>query len=492
MFNATVLLLTGWALSLLAASQGMMVLFALAYGETDALRIFLLAGLITFFCAGSLIAGFRGRQERVGRADTAILILLVWLGLPIFAAVPFHLLSAVPDGASAYFEAVSGLTTTGASVIKKLDEVPRTIIMWRAVLHGIGGALSLLTAVLLLAPFDTAMSPVKSTVPGYEEGDLPKSVLATSRDILPIYLAFILFAFAGLWLVNLPAFDAMVYALSAASTGGFSANDGGIALYNSPVAEAILCVAMLAGATSFLAHRADLVRLPSGGHRDVYESQTMLIIAVVAAAVLSVIILFEPATSIDEPLGILEAMRYGTFRAISLITTTGLDNAPVTAAPAPFVLVLALIFIGGAAFSTASGIKIFRVSMLMAQAHRELKRLIYPRAVTRAHAAGKTFTIQTLKPVWALLFVFLLGSSLIALIISSQGESFETSMVAAIAALSNAGPAMGIALGEGGSLHSYATMNGFSKITLSLGMVLGRLEFLAILGLAGWWWHNRV
>ncbi|MGI9370900.1 MAG: TrkH family potassium uptake protein, partial [Hyphomicrobiales bacterium] len=471
MLNATVLLLTGWALSLLAASQGAMVLFALSVGETDAVRIFVLSGLITFFCAGSLIAGFRGRHERVGRAETAVLILLVWLGLPIFAAVPFHLLTAIPDGAGAYFEAVSGLTTTGASVIEKLDEAPRTIILWRAVLHGIGGALSLLTAVLLLAPFDTAMSPVQSTVPGYEEGDLPKSVLATSRDILPIYLAFILFAFAGLWLVDLPALDAMFYALSAASTGGFDANDGGRVFYNSPLAEGIICVAMLAGATSFLAHRADLVRQPSGGHRDVYESQIMVVIAIAAALILTVITLLESTGNIDEPVTVTDAVRYSTFRAISLITTTGLDNAPITAAPAPFVLVLVLIMIGGAAFSTASGVKIFRVSMLMAQAHRELKRLIHPRAVTRAHAAGKNFSIQTLKPVWALLFVFLLGSGMIALIISSQGESYETAIVAAVAALSNAGPAMGIALGEGGSLHSYATMNGISKITLSLGMV---------------------
>ncbi|MGI9482517.1 MAG: TrkH family potassium uptake protein [Hyphomicrobiales bacterium] len=489
--NNTLLLLIGWALAVVAAFLGVMVFAALAFGEIDASKAFLYDALVTLFFAAGLIFGYRGQQDRMDRAHISILMLAIWLGLPVFAALPFVTLQVVPDFANAYFEAVSGLTTTGASVIEKLDEVPRSIILWRALLHGIGGGLTLLTVVLVLAPFDAALSPVKSSVPGYEEGDLPKSVIATSRDILPFYLSLILFTFAGLWLVNLPALDALVFAISAVSTGGFMPSDGRISDYNAPFAELIICLAMLAGATSFIAHRADLIRQRSGGHRDVPESHMMLTIVPFAALLLAAITIAESWDSIDEPANPVAAARYGAFRAISLITTTGLDNAPLGTVPAPYVLVLGLIMIGGAAFSTAGGLKLFRISMLLAQSHRELKRLIHPRAVTRAFAAGKHFTIQTLKPVWALLFVFLFSAGVIALIISLEGESFETALVAAVAALSNAGPAMGIALGEGGSVHSYATMSTASKLTLALGMVLGRLEFLAVFGLLSWWWQSR-
>ncbi|GAG80986.1 unnamed protein product [marine sediment metagenome] len=258
------------------------------------------------------------------------------------------------------------------------------------------------------------------------------------------------------------------------------------------MAEFVLCVAMLVGATSFLAHRADIIRLPSGGHRDVPETKILLAIAALSALVLGAIMVLEALDSIDETTNPFNAMRYGVFRAISLITTTGLDNAPATALPVPFVVVLGLIMIGGAAFSTSGGLKIFRISVLFAQAHRELKRLIHPHAVSRARAAGKTFTLETVKPVWSLFFVFLFTAGLIALTLSLQGESYETALMASLAAISNAGPAMSMALGEGGSVHSFATMTEASKLTLAAAMVLGRLEILAVLGLVGWWWHNRL
>ena len=490
--NATVLLLFGWALSVIAGFLAIMAVTAAGFGEFEPAKVFVFTAMITAFFATALLAGFRGRNARAGRAATTVLMLLIWFGLPVFAAMPFFALQVIPTFSGAYFEAVSGLTTTGATVIQSLDDMPRSIILWRALLQGIGGGLTLLTAVLLLAPFDAALSPVQSTVPGYEAGDLPKSVLSTSRDILPVYVALIMFCFAGLLLSGLPVVDAIVYALTSVSTGGFSATNAGISSYQAPIAELILCLAMLAGATSFLAHRADLIRLPAGGHADVPETRVLLAIALLAALVLGAITVVESASSIDEPTNPFNALRYGAFRAISLITTTGLDNAPTTAVAVPFVVVLGLIMIGGAAFSTSGGLKIFRVSVLMAQAHRELKRLIHPHAVSRARAAGKSFSIETVKPVWSLLFVFLFTAGLIALVLALQGESYETALMAALAALSNAGPAMGMALGEGGSVHNFATMTQVSKLTLTAGMVIGRLEILAVLGLVGWWWHNRI
>ena len=186
------------------------------------------------------------------------------------------------------------------------------------------------------------------------------------------------------------------------------------------------------------------------------------------------------------------AIRAGVFRAISLLTTTGLDNAPSEVDPVPFVLALAFITMGGTAFSTAGGIKVFRMATMFAQAHRELKRLIHPRGVSRAIAAGKTFDVQIMKAVWALFIVFVLAAGAISLTLGTQGETFDRSIMAAVASLTNTGPALGMSMEDGvGPGSGYATMSSLSLLACAGGMVLGKLEFLAVLGLLGAWWSNR-
>ncbi len=482
--NATTLYLLGGALSVLTALLGLMACTAFLMGEPTLAGAFFYAVLVTAFVAGLLVFGFSGTPNRMKRSDTTILMLFIWTLLPVFAALPFYVSGEYDGYARAYFEAVSGLTTTGATTVEDLSKLGCSTLIWRALLQGFGGALTLLPAVLVLAPFDAATSPTNSTIPGYEEGDLPKSILSSTREILPIYVTIVSFVLAFLWLSGLPGQDALIYAMTSVSTGGFTARNEGLAAYDSQLAELIVMIGMILGATSFLAHRSSMLRLPTGGHADTRESLIAMGLLPVSAAALLLIMWWHDAPAV-------EAIRHGAFRAVSLLTTTGFDSAPASMAAEPSVFALALIAVGGASFSTAGGVKLFRVSTMFVQAHRELKRLIHPHGISSAKAVGKSFDIQIMKSIWALFVVFLVSAGGVALILGLEGENYDVSIMAAVAALSNAGPALGMTLDTGGGpAEGYAGMTNISLVSLCAGMILGKVEFLTLLGLAGWWWHS--
>ncbi len=482
--NTISLFFLGGALAVLSALLGLMAILAALMGELQPAGGFLFAALVTAFFAGMLLLGFNGASKRMRRTDMSVLMLLIWALLPGFAAIPLFVSGDFPTLVSAYFEATSGLTTTGSTTAQKVENLAGSVLLWRAVLHLFGGALTLLTAVLVLAPFDPATSPVNATTKGFEKGDLAKSIVFAARKILPIYGIFTLLTAIGLRISGVPGLDAAIYAFGAVSTGGFTASNAGLFAYDSVLIEIIICIAMLFGAAGILVPRSAMPKLFAIGHFDTRESLIMLLLIPVCGASLGAIMWMQ-----DQY--ILNAIRVGMFRTISLLTTTGFDNASAATPAVPYVLALGLIGVGGAAFSTAGGVKLFRVSAMFAQAHRELKRLIHPRSVSSARAAGKQFDIQIMKSIWALFMVFLAAASLLALILGLDGHSYENAIMAAVGALSNVGPVLAMSIeGVSGPGAVYDTMTPLSLISLAAGMILGKVEFLCVLGLAGWWWHS--
>ncbi len=480
MLNSTVLNLLGWAISCLSGLIFVTCIAAIGLGEWPQAGAFFVSGCVSGFIAGALIIGFGGRTERLSRLHVSLLLLAVWLVLPAVASLPLYASGSFAGLDQALFEAVSGLTTTGASVLGDLSEVPRTVIFWRALLQWFGGALTLLTAVLVLAPFGVLSTPINITIPGYERDDLAKSVWATGRHILPTYTLLTMICMILLWLTGVPGFDALCLSLSAISTGGFTPGTGNVSQYGSVFCELILAVFMVVGATSVLAHRAALLRVP-GTHADNLESWYLAAVVVVAGVALTVLLFV--------PLGFeggWEVVRTGLFRAVSLITTTGFDNAPDGAAGVPFAIVLALCSIGGASFSTAGGLKVFRVFSMVTQAHRELKRLIHPRGITKAQSAGKPLDVQIMKTIWSMFFVFLLATGVVSVVLGAEGVAVEQAVIAALSSLSNTGPALQMTefdvVGQGGGL--YGQMSTFPLLVLSAAMILGRIEFVVLLSVA--------
>lgn len=485
MLNSTVLHLLGWALASLTVLMAIAGLAAVGLGETSQAGIFFVNVCVSGFFAGALIIGFQGRTERLSRRDTSLLLLAVWIVLPVVSAFPLSALGGFQRLDQALFEAVSGMTTTGATAISDLSLVSRSVIFWRALLQWYGGALTLLSAVLVLAPFGVLSTPMNITIPGYEKDDLTKSVLATARHIMPAYALITLTCVILLWATGIPTFDAMCIALSTVSTGGFMPVDGGLAVYDSAPAELVIAFFMIVGATSFLAHRAALLRV-AGSHGDNQETWYLAFIVLAAGGTLTA--LLANAQALGEGAGTVsgtDALRYGFFRAVSLITTTGFDNAEQGAAGVPFACVLSLCAIGGASFSTAGGLKIFRAFSMVTQAHRELKRLIHPRGITKAHSTGKPIDIQIMKTIWSMFFVFLVAMAAVSVALGAEGVPVEQAVMAALSGLTNTGPAVFMTALDvtEGQANIYGTLSPFAVLVMCGAMVLGRIEFLVVLSL---------
>ena len=480
MVNSTVLNLLGWAICCLTGLMFVSCVAAIGLAEWTQAGVFLVSGCVSGVIAGALVIGFRGRQDRLNRLHVSTLVLAVWLLLPAVASLPLYASGGFSGLDMAFFEAVSGLTTTGASVIPDVSTLPVTIVFWRSLLQWFGGALTLLTAVLVLAPFGVLSTPFNITIPGYERDDLAKSVWATGRHILPAYALLTLLCMIFLWLTGVPGFDALCLALSALSTGGFMPAAGNISQYDSILSELVLIVFMLLGATSVLAHRAALLRMP-GSHADNRESWYLAAVVAVAAVVLTVLLLLS-----QDFTGGWGVARVGIFRAVSLVTTTGFDNASEVSAGVPFAAILALCSIGGASFSTAGGLKVFRVFSMATQAHRELKRLIHPRGITKAKSAGKPFDVQIMKTIWSMFFVFLIATGVVSVVLGAEGVAVEQAVIAALSSLSNTGPALHMTAFDaaGQSAELYGRMPTFPLMVLSAAMVLGRIEFVIMLSLA--------
>lgn len=476
----TTLYLLGWAVASLAVLLVVPVIVALDAEEWAVAGDFATSFVLCAFVAGGLIAGFRGRRPHLNRAGTIGFAVLVWGLLPFLGAIPLVLSDHFETYAGAIFEATSGLTTTGASVLLVVEDAPAGILVWRAVLQWWGGGMTLLTAMLVLAPLGISGAPSQVTIPGYERGDIPRSVLNMARHIMPIYGLLTLTCVLLLWILGVPAFEALCLGLSAISTGGFEVRSGGIGAYGSPAVEMVLAVFMIIGATSILSHRAYFQGFGSG-HADNKESVRLIIIALFSGLIITVLTTAAAATTEGSTASFTEMVRVGFFRAISLITTTGFDNAQATSIPVPFVIALVLCCVGGASFSTAGGLKQFRFLLLMADAERELARLVHPHAVAPSKIAGRIVDRAVMRSTWALFAALIIAIAVFAMMLAVRDLSFENALIAAVSALTNNGPALGMAASPEDAWLDYSNMSAGSLIILSVAMVLGRIELLIVL-----------
>ena len=476
----TTLYLLGWAVASLAVLQAVPVIVALDAEEWRVAGNFATSFVLCAFVGGGLIAGFRGRRPHLNRAGTIAFAVLIWGLLPFLAAIPLVLTGYFETYAAVIFEATSGLTTTGASVLLVVEDAPAGILVWRAVLQWWGGVITLLTAMLVLAPLGISGAPSQVTIPGYERGDIPRSVLTMARVIIPIYGLLTLVCVLLLWILGVPAFEALCLGLSAISTGGFEVRSGGIGAYGSAAVEMVLAIFMIVGATSILSHRAYLQGFGIG-HMDNKETVRLIVIALSCGLIITILTAFGTVTAQSGTASLAEMARVGFFRAISLITTTGFDNAQGAGIPVPFVIALMLCCVGGASFSTAGGLKQFRFLLLMADTRRELARLVHPHAVTPGRIAGRIVDRAVMRSTWALFAALIIAIAVFAMILAVRDLSFENALIAAVSALTNNGPALGMAASPEDAWLDYSNMSPGSLIILSVAMVLGRIELLIVL-----------
>ena len=437
----------------------------LAFLESAGLTLVL--GLLVWLPACRARRGLRLREG-------FIVVALFWTVLGLAGSVPLLLADATAlSFTDAAFESISGLTTTGSTVIVGLDELPRSILFYRQELQWLGGMGIIVLAVAVLPMLGIGgMQLYRAELPGpVKDSKLTPRIAETAKALWNIYLGLTVVCALAYWLAGMGAFDAIAHSFSTVAIGGFSPHDASIGHFDSALIESVAVVFMILGGTNFALHFAALRRRSLVPHLQDAEFRTYIsILAMVSVITVGYLAIEHTFTSIPE------TIHRGVFQVVSIATTTGYTSATFAAWPdfLPVLLIFAS-FIGGCASSTGGGLKVIRVLLLAKQGRRELTRLVHPNAQVAVKIGGKALDDQVIQGVWGFFATYVFCFSIGMLLIMAAGHDQITSFSAMAACINNLGP------GLGDVAANYQAIDGFSKWVLTISMLLGRLEIFTLL-----------
>ncbi|MEX1108919.1 MAG: TrkH family potassium uptake protein [Dongiaceae bacterium] len=467
-----VLFIVGVLLVTLAASMLLPAAVDAAYGDPD-WQVFFSAAAITAGMGGALMLGYRQRElPSLSVREGFVLIAAAWVSLAGFATLPLMLSAARLDPADAFFEAMSGLTTTGATVLTGLDRAPKGLLLWRAMLQWIGGIGIIVMAVAVLPVLRVGGMQLFRMESSDKSEKIRPRVSQVSGIIISVYVTLTAMCALALTIAGMDPFDAVCHAMATIATGGFSTRDASIAAYDSAAIEWIVTLFMLLGGCTFVL----LARLVQGDVRAFWrDSQTRWYLAyiagfVAAIAAWQVLVNGRPA---------LAAIGASAFNVVSVATTTGFASEDYTLwGSLPIGAFMALLFIGGCTGSTAGGIKVFRFCVLGSIAHWQILHLVHPHRVLPPTYNGKPISDDVMRSVLSF-FAFYIGAyAVLGIGLTAFGLDLVTALSGVAQALANVGPGLGPVIGPAGN---YATLPDGAKWLLSFAMLLGRLELLTVL-----------
>ena len=455
-------------------------LVALIYLEKSGFSFLISAALA--LCIGMLFVVFSKPDNRLIYAKEGFAIVAyAWLLLSAIGAVPFVIGGAIPSYVDAFFETVSGLTTTGASILTDVEALDKCMLFWRSFTHWIGG-MGILVLVTAVVPniADRSLNILKAEMPGPTVGKLVPRSRDTAKILYYIYFGMTVILTLLLIAGGMPVFDSIVHAFGTAGTGGFGIKADSIASYSSYL-QWVITAGMLVFAVNFNLYYLILVRKI----RAVFESDELwFFLALVAFCIGGITLGILPMYS-----NVWEALRHAAFQSASIVSTTGYATADFNLWP-NFAksLLLLLMVIGGCAGSTAGGFKVARVVILLKSIKKELKKLLHPRSVKNIMSEGKKLDDATLAGVNSYFAAYVFCIIVIYIFISFEPFDFETNFTAALTCFNNVGPGFGGV----GPASSFAQYSAISKIILSFAMLLGRLEvFPLLLGLNPLIWKKQ-
>ena len=448
------------------------LLFDLDHGHRN-WAAFAGACAVTLFAGGLLAgAGWSGRKMTFGPREGFLLTTLAWLAASAFGGLPFMLSELRLSFTDAFFETASGLTTTGSTVIDKLAERSRGLLLWRSMLQGIGGMGIVVMAVALL-PFLRVGGMQLFRSESSEKSDklLPRAAQIAMATMLA-YFALLLACTAVYWALGMSLFDAVTHAMPTIATGGFANYDESFAWFKSPALEWAGTVFMALGGLPLLIY----VRMALGHWRDVTkDSQVFWFLAAIVAATLGIALWLFAVKSTPAP----DALRLAAFNVVSVITTTGFASADYNLWGAfPGIIFIMLMFIGGCAGSTSGAMKVMRFEILGRLGANTVRRLVQPRGVFRMTYQRKPLGDDVIASVTIFCFVYFLTFAALTAAVAATGLDFVTSLTGAAQALGNIGPGLGEIIGPAGN---FKPLPDLAKWLLAVGMILGRLEFMAVL-----------
>ena len=471
MHFAPILRVTGGLLMLFSLAQLMPVIVSLIYRE-NAAGPFLASFAISLTIGGVFwLAGRRGVDLR--SRDGFLITVLFYLGLGFTGAVPMWLSPDIDAPfTDAVFESLSGLTTTGATVLTGLDDLPRCVLFYRQLLQWLGGMGIIVLAVAVLPMLGVGgMQLYRAESPGpVKDTKLTPRIAQTAKALWYLYLGFTIACALAYWLSGMSVFDAICYAFSTVAIGGFAPHDASMGYFDSAAIESVAITFMVLSGMSFALHFSVLARRSLTPYARDSELHLYLgVLSVVAVIVVAVLLLDGMTAS--------QSIREGLFQAVSIATTTGFTTTDYTVWPmlAPVLMVFAA-FAGGCAGSTAGGLKMYRVLLIYRQGLREIRRLIHPNGVFHIKLGEQLVPNRVVDAVWGFFAVYLIVFlSMVCVLLGISDLDFLSAFSAVAANLNNLGPG----LGEVAS--NYQALPPATKWVLMLAMLLGRLEIFTLL-----------
>jgi len=455
---------------ILGISMIIPIVIQIIYGELDS--SFIGAGIITIIFGILFFLANLDHDKKLNLQQAFLLTSLSWLCIAIFGSLPFFFSSLQLSITDSLFESMSGITTTGSTIIINLNDSPKGILLWRALLQWLGGIGIIVMAITLMPIMNVGgMQLFKISSNDASEKILPKSKeIALSLILIYSGLTFICSIFYKIFGMNY--FDSITHAMTTIATGGFSNYNESIGYFNSATIEITAIIFIILGSIPFIAY----IKFLNGNKRIfISDSQIRTFIKII---IVSIIILFLYLAFQNKNLSEIN-LRSISFNVVSILTGTGyvtqqFDNW----GNFPLIFFLILMFIGGCAGSTTCGIKIFRVQILYLFLVNQLKKIIYPRGIFFIKYDGNNVDDKFMSSIISFIYLYIIIFFVITALLSLSGLDFVTSISAAATSISNVGPGLGDIIGPNGN---FSQLPDFSKWVLSFGMILGRLELFAIL-----------
>lgn len=461
---------TGMLLMVFSISMLTPIPFGLVWGEP--IRAFLIAFMCTFMTGGVLWFMSARRRDELRSRDGFLITTLFYLLLGLYGALPLYLGGITPDFTDAAFESLSGLTTTGATVLTGLDEMPKSVLFYRQQLQWLGGMGIVVLAVAILPMLGVGgMQLYRAETPGpVKDSKLTPRITETAKALWYVYAGLTVSCAIAYWLAGMDGFDALCHSFATVAIGGFSTHDASLGYFDSAAIETICIAFMILAGINFGLHFMVLRRRdPLLYLRDPEVRFYILIMGAIAFLTVAVLV-----SEGDAPLD--RSLRQGVFQTVSVMTTTGFTTTDFSVWPAflPYLVFFAA-FTGGCAGSTAGGIKVIRVLLICLQSLREVKRLIHPAAVIPVKLGREIVPNRVIESVWGFFSAYVIVFLLMQMLLIANGMDFLTAFSAVGACLNNLGPGLGaVAL-------NYSEVDALGKWILCVAMLLGRLEIFTLL-----------
>ena len=446
---------------------------ALLCGGGDAMAI--LISLVITAAAGELLSLLKPRSDNLRAREGFAVVALGWILVSFFGCLPFRLHGCIPKLVDAYFETVSGFTTTGATLLIDVEVLPKGLLFWRSFSHWVGGMGVLVLSLALLPKMGArSIHLMRAEAPGPAVDKLVPRVGNNAKILYYLYISLTAVMLVCLLLTGMNLYDALIHTFGAAGTGGFSNYNASVGAFDSPAAEIITGVFMALFGVNFSIYYY-ILRRNWGAVKHNSELWTYLSMMLVSSVVIAVNILPMYGHNFFT------SLRYSFFQVSSIMTTTGYATADFDLWPQlSRTLLTALMLVGASAGSTGGGLKVVRMQLLVKSGIREIRHTVHPKSVNTIKMDGRTVSDSVLNGVQSFFFMYILVLIVSVLLISFDGYDLETNLTAVLSALSNIGPGFNLV----GPTRNFSIFSDFSTFVLSMDMLIGRLEIFPMLMLA--------